>query len=75
MFIFLTPFSAHVSCRRTNDPGPPSNFRAGTKVSDLKCHEITAPELAVDREVKQSAVPNALLSIQEKSHGPNLLLV
>jgi len=51
-----------------------SNISPGDEVADLDFYEITASQLAVDRQVEERPVAETALPIQEEANGPDLLL-
>jgi hypothetical protein len=52
--------------------GPVRGVAAGSHVIDADCHHITTAELAVDREIEQGKVSNALLQVEAGSDGPDM---
>ena len=60
-------------CLLLNDHSACSDTTAGHEIADAYLHQITSSKFAIDREVEESPVPQATLSIKPKSNSPNLL--
>ena len=54
------------------DGAPFSNSAAGANIVDLQSEEITAPELAIDRQIEQREVVLEALQLKPSSNGPDL---
>ena len=55
-----------------NHHGPGADHRAGYKGANLDFHEITTPQLAVDRKVEKRSITHPTFAIKKESDGPNL---
>src|SRR5215217_722816 len=55
-----------------NHHGPGADHRAGYKGANLDFHEITPPQLAVDRKVEKRSITHPTFAIKKESDGPNL---
>jgi len=70
----LRDFELHGSMRLLlHDNGATGHAGPVRDIPDAQPHEITGPELAVDREVKQRNLPGSLRELQADTDGPNIL--
>jgi len=51
---------------------PRSQLSTRHQVADLDLHQITAPQFAVDRKIKQRPISKSVFAIEMKANGPNL---
>jgi hypothetical protein len=52
--------------------GTVSHLASYADVVDAKLHEVTAPQLAVDREIEQREIACSSLQLQPNADGPDL---
>lgn len=57
-----------------DDYGSGPDVGARNDVANLDLHQVTAAQLAVDRQVEQRPIAKAALPIQEEAYSPDLLL-
>jgi hypothetical protein len=58
-----------------NDDRSRLYLRSSDDIANPDLDEVTAANLAVDRQIEQGSVPNALLAIKEEADRPDLLLM
>jgi hypothetical protein len=61
------------TCLSLDDGGPGADPPATDEVANSDLHDVTAAQLAVDREVEHRSISDPLLLVQPEADGPDLL--